>query len=158
LMVGFIRYERCSAAPPSSAVAADRLLLLWTRCRCYCTISKLACSYVGGPMLWTRGCEKAGCGCMDEAGKGRFSRYMLLCSCCYDETIATDYPRWQARPAHNLQPFLTTTGRIPTIWTTAQRCSGMMTAGPSTGTPRATGEAMISTTNTTMNCNIPLES
>jgi hypothetical protein len=58
LFIG-IKYERCSAAPPSSAVAADRLLLLWTRCRCYCTISKLACSYVGGPMLWTRGCEKA---------------------------------------------------------------------------------------------------
>jgi len=30
----------------------------------------LSLSLLGGAMVWTAGCEKAGCPCMDEAGKG----------------------------------------------------------------------------------------
>lgn len=77
----------CKISAVLCCTALERSEQLTARCRCYCTISKLACSYVGGPMLWTRGCEKADCGCMDETGKGRFSSSMLRCfSCCCDET------------------------------------------------------------------------
>ena len=52
--------------------------------RCFCLLPKIACLYVGGPLLWTAGCENEyvegdvrheqdGCPCSDSEGKGKVS-------------------------------------------------------------------------------------
>jgi len=33
-------------------------------------VPKAACEYVGGAMVWTAGCEKANCECMNAEGEG----------------------------------------------------------------------------------------
>lgn len=54
--------------------------------RCYCNIPKAACIYVGGHFIWTAGCEKSECHCMDAAGQGplpAFIRARLCRVCCW---------------------------------------------------------------------------
>ena len=62
--------------------------------RCFCLLPKIACLYVGGPLLWTAGCENEyvqgdvrheqdGCPCSDSEGKGFLPVSHSQCACTH---------------------------------------------------------------------------